>query len=173
VDVDIINKAGTLTDEEFNTIKDHPLYGYELLQNQNTSFSTKYAVLQHHEKIDGSGYPYGLANSDIHDFAKIVAIADIFDAMTASRTYRNKMNPFFVIKYLQNENIDKLDINYLFTFLHRIVYYYIGDKVRLSDNRIGEIILINTDSLSKPSICINEQIIDLRFHPNLTIEEVI
>jgi len=85
----ILNKPGKLTEEEFLQIQKHSEYGYDLLSN-NDCFSelSKKVVLHHHERFNGSGYPYGLAGSDIHEFSAIVGICDMYDALTADRVYR-------------------------------------------------------------------------------------
>lgn len=84
---EILNKPGKLTDEEFQEIKKHPRYGYDILKNQNIDSRIKKAALMHHERCDGSGYPSGLTEDTIDSFAQIIAIADVYDAMTAARSY--------------------------------------------------------------------------------------
>jgi len=84
----ILNKPGKLTDIEFNTIKAHPTLGYTMLENIDFGYPVAQIVHQHHERIDGSGYPQGLKDKEILPEAKILAVADVFDAMTSDRPYR-------------------------------------------------------------------------------------
>lgn len=109
--IDILQKPEKLTKEEFEQIKLHPSDSYELLKN---TFSEKVAkaALQHHERIDGSGYPYGLKSDEICMDAKIIAIADVFDAMTCKRTYNEPKAPIEVVEYLE-KNVDKYDSTFI------------------------------------------------------------
>ncbi|RCX13818.1 HD-GYP domain-containing protein (c-di-GMP phosphodiesterase class II) [Anaerobacterium chartisolvens] len=94
---DILSKPSELTEEEYEEIKKHTVHGYRLLES-NGSFSKDIcmAVLMHHEREDGTGYPVGLKADKIHEFAKIIAVADIYDAMTSDRAYREKESPFML-----------------------------------------------------------------------------
>lgn len=103
----IIGKPGRLTSEEFEQIKRHPLLGYELLKNQPLDPHIKNAALMHHERCDGSGYPFGLYASDIDDYASIIAVADVYDAMTADRCYRLGLCPFEVIAQFEQEGLQR------------------------------------------------------------------
>jgi putative nucleotidyltransferase with HDIG domain len=85
---EIINKKGMLTYEEYEVIKRHPEMGYDLLKSMAFLDSSNRILLQHHERIDGKGYPYGLGDQEIDKLAKILAIADAYDAMTTVRPYR-------------------------------------------------------------------------------------
>src|SRR5690606_1819289 len=84
----ILNKPSHLTDEEFEIVKAHTEYGYDLLRKQHQfPMVVAHCAYQHHERIDGSGYPRGLKNYEIHKFGKIIGVADVFDAMTSNRVY--------------------------------------------------------------------------------------
>lgn len=90
---EIINKQGALTEEEYKIIKKHPELGFELLKNLTFLDSSSRILLQHHERVDGKGYPYGLEADEIDKLAKILAVADAYDAMTTVRPYRKgKLN---------------------------------------------------------------------------------
>lgn len=170
---EIIKKPGRLTDKEFAIIKTHPYLGYKHVQNAPLDSRIKSAILMHHEKCDGSGYPSGLSSANIQPFAKIVAIADVYDAMTANRVYRDGICPFHVIRMFENEGYQKFDVQYLLPFLEGIVQSYINNRVRLTDGRIGEIIFINKHSLSRPIVKVGDQFIDLSTNRNLSIEEIL
>jgi len=101
---DIINKPGKLTDEEMNEMRRHPPRGFKLLQEtRQLTDESKIIVLQHHERVDGTGYPKGLRSDDIHVYARICAIADVYDALSSDRPYRKKMAPFVALKLMREE----------------------------------------------------------------------
>ena len=169
---EIITKPGKLTLLEFATIKTHPYVGYHILQ-EDLDEHIKNAVLQHHEKCDGSGYPKGLHKDEIDEFAKIVTIADIYDAMTANRVYREGLCPFDVIEIFEKEGFQKYEPRYLLVFLERMVEAYINRNVRLSNGEEGQIIMINKFALSKPVVRVRDQYIDLSRKGNLSIKALI
>ena len=88
---DIINKPGKLTDEEYNTIKIHPITGYNILRGISEDSSLAIAAKHHHERYDGKGYPNGLAGEDIPETARILGVADSYDAMASNRSYRDAL----------------------------------------------------------------------------------
>ncbi len=169
---EILTKPGKLTDEEFMIMKTHVQKGYDILKPQSIDNRIKEACLFHHEKCDGTGYPHGLKSDKIPVFAKIVSIADIYDAMTADRSYRKALCPFSVVEMMERQCFSSLDPTYALPFLKNVVSSYIHNNVRLSDGRIGEVILINDRSLSKPSIMCNGEFIDLS-RTNITIEAIL
>lgn len=171
---EIIKKPARLTDSEYQIIKTHPVEGYNILKNCKVNPHIARVALMHHERCDGGGYPLGVAADKIDKYAKLVAIADVYDAMTSARIYRGPMCPFKVIEIFEHEGFQRYDIQYLLTFLGNIVNTYISQKVRLSDNRIGTIIFVNTRALSRPLIKCDDTYIDLSREPSsLTIEEIL
>lgn len=170
---EIITKAGKLTQEEFKVVKTHSIKGYQALKDQPIDIRVKYAALMHHERCDGSGYPNGFVAEQIDDFAKIIAIADVYDAMTSSRRYRNAICPFDVVDEFEKDGFLKYDPGFLMTFLERIVQSYMHNVVRLSDGREGEVIMINKLSLARPVIRSGNTYIDLSKEPKLSIKEII
>ncbi len=170
---EIITKAGKLTPEEFKIVKTHSIKGYQVLKDQPIDIRLKYAALMHHERCDGSGYPNGFVAEQIDDFAKIIAIADVYDAMTSSRRYRNAICPFDVVEEFEKDGFLKYDPGFLMTFLERIVQSYLHNVVRLSDGREGEVIMINKLSLARPVIRSGASYIDLSKEHKLSIKEII
>lgn len=152
IDDAIIKKPGKLTNEEYLTIKKHPVEGYKILQHQQVSEHIKNAALMHHEKCDGSGYPLKLTAEKIDPYAKMVAIADVYDAMTSARCYREALCPFTVIELFEEEGLHKYDIVFIMTFLENVINTYIDNKVLLSDGRIGIVKWIDKQYLSKPML---------------------
>ena len=161
----IIKKPAPLTDDEYNIIKTHPLAGYDILSNYKLNPHIVNAASMHHERCDGTGYPMGLKGDKIDRFAKIVSIADVYDAMTSSRVYRNGLCPFKVISILENEGFEKYDTEVIMTFVKNVLDGYVLNLVRLSDGRIGEIILINRSALSRPLIKCGTEYVDLSLEP--------
>ena len=170
----IIKKPGKLTDAEFNIVKTHPFSGYEILVKHKLNPHIINSAMMHHERCDGTGYPFGLTNEKIDSFAKIISIADVYDAMTSARVYRGAMCPFKVIEIFEHEGLQKYDTKYILTFIENVLNTYIQNRVRLSDGRIGEVIMINKHTLSRPLIRSSSGYIDLSKEPNsVYIEEII
>ncbi len=170
---EIVLKAGKLTEKEVEIIKDHPEKGYEVLQLKNIDDRIKQAAYQHHEKCDGSGYPKGLKSNQIQDFAKIVTIIDIYDAMTADRVYRSGMCPFKVIEIMIAEGYDKYDPKFLLLFLERICETYINKYVHLTNGETGKIVLINRNEFVYPVVKIGDDYIDLSKDKKIKIDVVL
>ncbi|HZK27336.1 MAG TPA: HD-GYP domain-containing protein [Thermoclostridium sp.] len=170
----IIEKPGKLTVKEYESVKKHSQYGYYLAKKSNR-FNDKIteAILYHHEREDGSGYPQGLHGDMIPLFAKIIAVADTYDAMTANKTYKSNQSPFEVFAMMQNSCFGYLDPVVLNTFLSNISHYYVGIKVKLNDGRIAEVVYINYMQYGKPVLKVGDEYIDLMVSRNIKIDEVI
>ncbi|MCR4998371.1 MAG: HD-GYP domain-containing protein, partial [Lachnospiraceae bacterium] len=141
---EVLNKQGKLTDEEFQLIRQHPLTGNRTLKNlHHIDRRILSATLQHHERGDGSGYPRQLQQDEIDDFASIIAIADVYDAMTAARSYRAPLCAFQVIQSFEKDGLQKYDPKYILLFLDHIASSYQNSRVVLSDGRSCRIIYIN------------------------------
>jgi len=166
----ILNKPGILTTEEFNIIKGHSVAGYDILkQNHNISDDIRHGVLMHHERIDGSGYPLGITGDRIHEYSKIIAVADVFDAMVSDRCYKSKESPFNVLEHFETQCLGHLDAKYLKTFIEKISFYLLGEHVHLSDGRLAEVVFVNPRCLNRPIIQVDGMIIDLAKELNLSI----
>ncbi len=170
---EIIQKPGKLTEEEFKTIKNHPLLGYRLLQSKNVDEDISRAALLHHEKCDGTGYPTGITGDKTVYTAKIIAIVDVYEAMTANRCYRDGICPFHVIRMFEEEGYAKYDPTFLIPFLRGIADTYLHNTVLLSDGSRGEIILTNAAVPSKPALIVNGQLIDLNRRSDLRIDKIL
>lgn len=171
---DILNKPGKLTDEEYNIVKAHPKFGYELIRNQNIDTRIKHSILMHHERCDGSGYPNGLEGDLLSDFAMIIAIADVYDAMTAARTYRVPLSPFQVIGNFEREGFQKYHTKYLYIFLQRIAITYQNNRVMLSDGRACKIVMLNPNFLSRPVVQFDDgEHLDLATNHELQITRIL
>lgn len=169
----IIKKPGKLTDSEYDIVKTHPQEGYRMLQNSTLPGCILNAVLMHHEKCDGSGYPFGLKNEKIDSYAKMVSIADVYDAMTSARIYRGPLCPFKAIALFESEGLQKYDPKYILVFLENVVNTYLLNKVQLNNGVTGTIVYINKDRLSAPTIQTEHGFLDLSLHSDLFIERII
>jgi putative nucleotidyltransferase with HDIG domain len=170
---EVLNKEEKLTDEEFALIRQHPEAGYELVKDLPIDERIKKAVLQHHERCDGSGYPSGADGDDLDDFAMVIAIADVYDAMTAARKYRAPLCPFQVIREFERDGYHKFNTRFLLTFLRRIATTYQNNRVILSDGQAAKIILLNQHNLADPLVQLNDgSCIDLATSP-LYIQSIV
>ncbi|MFD2443703.1 HD-GYP domain-containing protein [Bacillus sp. CGMCC 1.16607] len=172
----IINKKTALTASEYEEVKKHPIYSYRLVQEiQVLRQDTKVAILQHHERIDGSGYPLGDQNSKINTFAKIIAVADIFHAMTSERMYKSKQSPFKVLEMILQDSFGKFDMSVVKVLISALMNFSIGGKVKLSDGQTAEIVFIDGQNPTRPLIKLLEtdDIIHLEKNRHLFIEEVL
>lgn len=165
---DIITKPGRLTDVEYNIVKTHPIHGYNILKNQDIDERVKLCALQHHERCDGKGYPYNKSYLEIDPFARIIAIADVYDAMTANRVYRKGMCPYDVISVFEG-NIDMYDPVVITRVLEKIANSYINEDVILSNDAKGKIVMINKQKLSKPVVLVGSQYLDLAKEKDMRI----
>ncbi len=174
IDPNILLKPSSLTPKEYEEVKKHAANGAELLAGQDLDPRIKDAALMHHERCDGSGYPSGLKNEEISDFAKIIAIADVYDAMTSKRPYRKGHCAFEVIATFEKNGLEKFDIEYIITFMTRILDTYMGNTVQLSDGSTGVVIMNNKIHYSRPLIRLNTgECLDLVKRPDLYIEAII
>ena len=167
----IIKKAGLLTDEEYELIKQHPQKGYDFLKKHPLDERIMNAALMHHERCDGSGYPQGLKADEIDDFAKIVAIADYYDALTSARVYREPHCPFEVFRMLQQER-DKFDSPYLAVFMEGVASFYIGCEVVLSNQKRARMVDTNPTDQSNPIVKMDGLIVNLAMAPDVDVKEI-
>ncbi|WP_017691401.1 HD-GYP domain-containing protein [Paenibacillus sp. PAMC 26794] len=174
VDPQILHKPSTLTATEQEEIRQHTKYGYQILkQAKSINEGARLAALQHHEKVDGSGYPLQLSGTQIHIYAKIVAIADIFHAMTLEKIYRKAQSPYLVLEQIQSEAFGKLDPAIVSVFVQRSTQIHNGIRVKLSNNQIGEIVFSDRDHPTRPMVSVEGTIINLMQQRQLHIQEVI
>ncbi len=169
----IIKKPSKLTANEYETIKKHPQIGYEVVAELELSNHVKNSVLMHHERCDGTGYPHGLMGPQIDKYAKLVAIVDVYDAMTSSRYYRNALCPFVAIETFEENGFEKYEPEMIYVFLQNIVETYVTNNVRLSTGNIGEIVMVNRNALSKPIIRVGNNYVDLTQYPGVYIEAIL
>lgn len=173
IDSAILEKPSRLTGAELEEMRKHTIYGYQILKTvPSINEGVKLCALQHHEKEDGSGYPLALKGDNIHPYAKIVAVADIFHAMTGPRTYKKPSSPYVVLEQLVQDSFGKLDPSIVQTFVNRVTQFNRGTVVRLNDHRVGEIIFTDPAHPTRPMVNVNGTIINLAVERKLFIQEV-
>ncbi|MCM3723671.1 HD-GYP domain-containing protein [Solibacillus isronensis] len=172
----IRDKKSVLTESEFGEVRKHPYYSYLLIKNVTAIKDImKVAVYQHHERLDGSGYPKGDRIGSISIFAQIIAVADVFHAMTSERMYRSKQSPFKVIEMIKEEEFGKFDIKVVQALMNIVVDLPIGTKIELSNLELGEVMFINKYSPTRPLVKLTRtgEIVDLSSNRSFYISRVI
>ena len=152
VPVEILNKPGKLTDEEFEVMKKHSLYSYDILKdNKGIKDIVKLAVLQHHEKINGQGYPMGLMADQISKFAKILTVVDIYDALVTERPYKEAFTQRDAVEMLMAMTYE-LDMDALKGFLGSVILYPVNCIVQLSNGESARVVENYTDYILRPKV---------------------
>lgn len=168
----IVKKPGKLTREEFEVIKQHPVLGYRILEGIGVEPKIRNAALMHHEKCDGTGYPFGILGEKMDKITKMVTIADIYDAMTSKRVYRGPMSPFAVVSAFEQDGLQKYDPELILCFLQNVANTFLNNKVVLSNGNEGKVIFINKAQLSRPTILCGNEFVDLSTNPDISIEKM-
>lgn len=149
---EILNKPGRLTDEEFDIMKQHSVFGYRILQEKkDIKESIKMAVLQHHEKINGNGYPLGVGVAQITPFAKILSVVDIYDALVTERPYKEGFSPRDAVEMLMAMTAE-LDIVSLRGFLGSVILYPVGTTVQLSNGECARVVENYEETILRPKV---------------------
>ncbi|MFC0559290.1 HD-GYP domain-containing protein [Halalkalibacter alkalisediminis] len=155
----ILQKTSRLTHQEFEIMKYHSRFGYDILKSQNLDDDICRATLEHHLREDGTGYPDEKQGHPIHEFAKIIAIADTFHAMTSNRVYRKGLSFYVALKELRRESFGRLNPKMTNTFIKKIMEMSIGNTVRLSDGRKGKITFIPVEDPINPYVQVDGEMI--------------
>lgn len=174
VDEAILEKKGSLSHVEREEMRTHTVHGYQMLKGvPGLNEGVKLCALQHHEREDGSGYPMSVKGDKIHPYAKIIAVADIFHAMTGLRHYKKPSSPYLVLEQLQMDSFGKLDPSIVQAFIQKVTEFHNGTLVRLSDGRIGSIVFSDRNHPTRPWVSINGTIVNLIMERSLFIQNVI
>jgi len=153
VPIEIINKKGRLTDEEYNTVRLHPVYAAEHLRARKlVSDDCCLGIIGHHERWDGTGYPRRLKGDEIHEYARILAVADVCDALTSNRPYRIPNPPNEAIEFIMGGMYTHFDENVVRAFLRKVAPFPVGSKVKLSTGETATIIRNSNDQPLRPLI---------------------
>lgn len=153
IDESIFSKDGKLDIAEFVKIKQHPVLAYEFLSKQTfTNSYHKVIALQHHERLDGSGYPHGATEEAINPLAQVVAITDVYDAMTSDRPYSRGVPAYSAIDYILGSAVGKMNFDYVKVFTSKIMPYPVGTLVTLTDRRIAVVTKVHSEMPRKPVV---------------------
>lgn len=149
---EILNKPAKLTDEEFKIMKQHALYGYGILrEKKDISESIRMGVLQHHEKINGKGYPLGVGAGQICTYARILSVADIYDALVTERPYKKGFSKRDAVEIIMSMT-DELDITAMKSFLGSVILYPVNSVVQLSNGESAMVVENNPDYILRPKV---------------------
>ncbi|MFD0676181.1 MULTISPECIES: HD-GYP domain-containing protein [unclassified Paenibacillus] len=171
---EILNKPGKYSNEEYEIMKQHTKFGFDIIKRTpNLPPELALVALQHHEREDGQGYPNGLKGDQIEFFSKIVAVADIFHAMTSKRVYKDATPFYLVIRQMQEDRFGLLDPLICSVFIRRMMELAVGDEVILTDGRRGEIVNSNPLDLTNPLVKVGDEYINLSEHQNLFIQTLV
>lgn len=176
---EILNKPGSLTMEEYYQIRCHSECGYDLLKSvkdemsDNIEYSERIALvaLQHHEREDGSGYPYNLTSERIDRWSKIVAVADVFHAMISNRVYKAPATALQVLKMLNEEKLGALAYDIVTCLQRQAMTLMIGDQIKLSDGSVGRIVMVPSNAPVQPIVEVDGTYIELVKHPELVLDD--
>ncbi len=183
VDKEIIKKKEKANQKEQEEFRNHAKYGYDILkENDEISIKAKHIAYQHHEKLDGTGYPRNLTGDKIIDYAQIVAVANIYDALTSDGNNFEKLTPNKALKIIENISGHKLNSDYVASLKNHVARYPIGTLVILNTKQVAMVIEVNQENLTKPVVKIVQdkswrrvkdgRKIDLAKEDNIKIKEV-
>ncbi len=179
VPAEIWQKKGPLTGAEFSKVKEHSQYSFFRLAGlDQVDRPTLLGVLQHHERLDGSGYPHGLKNDGLHLWGKILGITDVFDAYTSERVYRKAHTHYQGLEYLRQSSV-QFDKDLLHLFIQNLSFFPIGSRVQLNTGEKGIVMGIHKHAPHRPIVRvrkedgIGEKLLDLTDNGSLYIEKLL
>lgn len=171
VDSGLINKPGKLTEEEKLIMNRHSQYTYELLlERPEIDATVALSAYQHHEKFDGTGYPQGLKGEEIEPFARIIAVADVYDALVTDRSYRKSMMSYVAAEIIQASCYTHFDPVVVKAFMQNIIIYPVGSMVVLSTGEKGIVCRINPSMPARPVVIVAFSASGNRYLPPKTID---
>ena len=152
ISLDILNKPARLTDEEFAVMKQHPVFGYRMIKDRD-EFSNEIcmAVLQHHEKMNSKGYPVGFPSDKITQYARILTIADIYDALVTERPYKSAFSRREAVEMIMSMT-GELDLTAMKSFLESMILYPVDSIVELSNGEKAKVVKNNPHYILRPTV---------------------
>lgn len=170
----ILAKPTRLTDQEMKEIKKHPVYSYQFIKDTPLLRpAIKEAILQHHERLDGSGYPRMVKGNDVSLYARILSVADVFHAQISKRVYREKFPTYVVLEQLADEKT-KYDYQVIQALYDVVGVFSIHDQVQLSNGFVGSVVYVNIEEPFRPMIQgSDERMLDLRTERSLYVERLL
>ncbi|HHX60080.1 MAG TPA: HD-GYP domain-containing protein [Epulopiscium sp.] len=158
INQELLNKVAPLTVEEFEVMKEHPMNGYKYMKSTfDFPFQTNLGVLQHHEKYDGTGYPQNKAGEEIFLFGRIIAIADVYDALVSNRYYKKALLPSEAMEYIMGGAGTHFDFELVNVFIRKVAAYPLGTCVKLSNGVEGIVVENYPDASTRPKIKLIEK----------------
>ena len=149
---EVLNKKDRLTDEEFSIMKQHSLFGYRILEGKNDiSESVRLGVLQHHEKINGRGYPMGVPEERISPYARILSVVDIYDALVTERPYKKAFSKRDAVEMIMAMT-DELDISAINSFIGSMILYPVNSVVQLSNGENAKVVANSPETILRPKV---------------------
>jgi putative nucleotidyltransferase with HDIG domain len=152
VPLEILNKPGRLDDSEFAIMKQHSVFGYRMIKERG-EFNEEIclAVLQHHEKINGKGYPVGFTSDKITPYARLLSVADIYDALVTERPYKKAFSQRDAVEMIMSMT-EELDIDAMHTFLESMILYPVDSVVELSNGELAKVVKNNPHYILRPTV---------------------
>lgn len=149
---EVLNKPGRLNDEEFAIMKQHSVYGYEILkEKEGYSPAVLLGVLQHHEKMNGMGYPMGVSSEKMHLFARILSVVDIYDALVTERAYKKAFSQRDAVEMIMSMT-QELDLDVMKSFLESMILYPVDTIVQLSNGEKAKVVQNNPGYILRPKV---------------------
>lgn len=170
----IIFKHGKLTPSEFEVVKEHPLHGFELVKHLKEEYPfLPEVVLQEQEREDGSGYPQGLSGENIHEFAKIIGIVDVFEALVHGRAYREGFITYNAIQKIIEQRAKQFNVKFVRALINSVTMFPVGSLVKLSTDEVARVISVNSLRPMRPvvDVLIDADGIHLKSPVRINLEE--
>ncbi len=171
---DILNSPRKLKQSEFKEVQNHTTYGYKkLCEIPEIPETVLRVALEHHERVDGSGYPVGKTNEDLHFFSKIISIMDVFDASTTTKIYGARIHPLKALREIDVlKDQGKIDSTLFKYFINNIYKTFVGCTVELSNGLKGEVAFFHKLSPNRPILRIDGKLVNLSHHPTVDIVDI-
>lgn len=172
ITLSVINKPGALNEKELEEARMHAKYSIDIAKAAGiVDKDILDGIFYHHERQDGTGYPIGLENGELSLFPRIIAVADVFDALISDKVYRRKVSPFKAMDIINELSYEKLDTKISVLFMKNISDFYVGSKIKLSTGEIGEIVFLNKYCRNRPLVKTAHTFIDLSTDYSIEIVE--
>jgi HD-GYP domain-containing protein (c-di-GMP phosphodiesterase class II) len=153
INLNLLKKQGEFTPEEYKEVQKHAELGFQILKDEpNIPLIAAHCAFQHHERLDGSGYPRGIMDKDIHEYAKWIAVADSYDAMTTYRSHRHAMLPHQAMEILFTGVGTLYDQKMVALFRDNVAIYPLGITVKLNTGEIGVVVDVNPSAPQRPVV---------------------
>jgi putative nucleotidyltransferase with HDIG domain len=158
IPLEILNKPGRFEPSELEEMRKHAVYSAEIMREEGGFTDEQIAIAeQHHEMLNGKGYPYGLKGDEIHPYARMTAVADVYDALTAKRVYKPAMPMYQALMVLLKNRGTEFDEHFVGLFVRALGVYPVGSVVELNNKEVAVVYEPNPDNSRKPVIGILTQ----------------